>query len=133
MHDKACQGYSIRAPKNVAETDEDVSDLSVDVGAGKLGQVVGRVQLPFGNRGYSVSNAHVVLGVELRVTHDEHGYPFVVNGGPRWDDWSTAYQLTILAVSGLVCLTALTPPLISTSLLIPSTCVLLTNTLPFSI
>jgi hypothetical protein len=34
-----------------------------------------------------------------------------------------AYQLTILAVSGLVCLTALMPPLMSTSLFNPLTCI----------
>ena len=35
-----------------------------------------------------------------------------------------AYQLTILAVSGLVCLTALMPPLKSTNRFTPSTCIL---------
>lgn len=40
------------------------------------------------------------------------------------------YQLTILAVKGLVCLTELIPPLMLTSLLTPSTCISLTRILP---
>ena len=41
-----------------------------------------------------------------------------------------AYQLTIRAVRGLVCRTALMPPRRSTSFLAPSTCISLTLVLP---
>lgn len=40
------------------------------------------------------------------------------------------YQLTILAVKGLVCLTELIPPLMRTSRLTPSTCISLARILP---
>jgi hypothetical protein len=49
-----------------------------------------------------------------------------LRGGTGW----RAYQLTILAVSGLVCLTELMPPRMSTNLFTPLTCISATLILP---
>ena len=88
--------------------------------------------LPFRNGGNAVPYPCVVLGYKLGLARDKEGGPIdIVNIPGASVTLVPSYQLIILAVNGLVCLTALIPPRRSTSFFTPSTCTRASRMSPF--
>jgi hypothetical protein len=90
----------------------------------------GPFPMPFWNGCETIHSAGVILSSELRTAHDKQRHPVMHVNIMFFGALKVTHQLIILAVRGLLCLTELIPPLMSTSFFTPLTCILLTLRLP---